>query len=533
MHELRADGIAELNEHRPYDAAPPWADSGRVIVLANREPFRHEHGPDGEIVVKRSTGGLVTASEPLVRQSAGVWIAHGSGTADRLVVDSWDGVMVPPEDPAYRLRRVWLNAAEEDGYYYGFANEGLWPLCHRAHVRPIFRSSDFDTYWTINARFADAACDEVQNDPALILVQDYHFALAPLMIRERLPESAIAVFWHIPWPDAAHLDMCPWAAYLVEGMLGSSLAGFQTREDCTHFLDSAERLLGAAIDRVRRTVTHAGRTTHVRAYPASVRWPLPWLSEIGPVDVCARDIRRRFGLRDTDRVVVGIDRMDYTKGIEEKILSIEELLTQYPEFVDSLVFVQVAEPSRKRLAPYRELRERVVALAERVNRRFATATWRPIHLIEEHHEPREVYRLLRAADVCYVGSLHDGMNLVAKEFVSARDDERGALVLSAFAGTADELTAAVMINPYDIEQTANALARALDMSAAEQQHRMRLMRGSVKAWDADRWGTEILADAAGICSPAALEKFTYGSGYLEPATAPRSDETTVTTRSIA
>jgi trehalose 6-phosphate synthase len=531
MHDLRADGISGLNEDRSYDAAPHWADSGRVIVLANREPFRHEHGPDGEIVVKRSTSGLVTASEPLVRQSGGVWIAHGSGSADREVVDVWDGVMVPPEDPAYRLRRVWLNAAEEQGYYYGFANEGLWPLCHRAHVRPVFRSSDFDTYWTINARFAEAACDEAQNDPALILVQDYHFALAPLMIREALPGSAIAAFWHIPWPEAGHLDMCPWAAYLVEGMLGSNLIGFQTRVDCTHFLDSAERLLGAAVDRKRQVITHAGRATHVRAYPASVRWSPPWLSEIGPADMCALDIRQRFNLRDTDRLVVGIDRMDYTKGIEEKILCIEELLAQYPEFTDSFVFIQVAEPSRERLAPYRELRERVLALVDRVNRRFKTATWRPIHLVEAHYEPQDIYRLLRAAQVCYVGSLHDGMNLVAKEFVSARDDERGVLLLSGFAGASDELTDAVIINPYDVEQTANALARALGMSAPEQQHRMRLMRARVEAWDADRWGTRILDDAADLCGRAGLQP--RRSGHLGPATAPRREETTVTTRSIA
>jgi trehalose 6-phosphate synthase len=504
MHELRADVITGLNEDRSYDATPHWADSGRVIVLANRQPFSHEHGPDGEVVVKRSTSGLVTASEPLVRQSGGVWIAHGSGTADRLVVDTWDGVMVPPDDPVYRLRRVWLSADEEDGYYYGFANEGLWPLCHRAHVRPVFRARDFDMYWAINARFAEAACDEVQNDPSIVLVQDYHFALAPLMIREKVPSGAIVAFWHIPWPAAEYLDMCPWAAYLVEGMLGSNLLGFQTPEDCTHFLDSAERLLGAAIDRKRRVVTHAGRSTHVRAYPASVRWPSS-LSEIAPVDACARQIRARFNLRETDRLVVGIDRMDYTKGIEEKILCVEQLLEQYPEYIDSLVFVQVAPPSRERLAPYRDLRARVGALVDRVNGRFATEAWRPIHLVEAHHEPREVYRLLRAAEVCYVGSLHDGMNLVAKEFVSVRDDERGVLVLSGFAGTSEELTDAVIVNPYDIEQTANALAFALDMGAAEQRRRMRMMRARVRAWDAERWGTEIMEDASCLCNRARLQ----------------------------
>ncbi len=507
MHELKPHGITELDEHRSFDAVPLPADSGRVIVLANREPFSHERAPDGEIVVKRSTSGLVTASEPLVRRSAGVWVAHGSGTADRLVVDAWDGVMVPPENPAYRLRRVWLNAAEEDGYYYGFANEGLWPLCHRAHVRPVFRPKDFDTYWTINERFAEAACDEAQNEPALVLAQDYHFALAPLMIRQRLASSAIASFWHIPWPNADHLQMCPWAAYLVEGLLGSNLLGFQTGEDCRHFLESAKLLLGAGIDRKRQIVTHAGRRTHVRAYAASVQWPAPWLSEIGSVDACAQEIRQRFNLRCSDRLVLGIDRMDYTKGIEEKILAVERLLDQYPEFIDSLVFIQVAEASRQRLAPYRDLRTRVLALAERVNRRFATDTWRPVQVIEGHQEVRDVYRLLRAADACYVGSLHDGMNLVAKEFVSARDDEQGVLVLSGFAGASAELNDAIIINPYDVEQTANALADALRMSAAEQRHRMRQMRARVEAWDANRWGTQILDDLGSLCGAPALRSF--------------------------
>jgi trehalose 6-phosphate synthase len=504
MHELRPHGIIGLDEHRSFDAVPPLADSGRVIVLANREPFSHERAPNGEIVMKRSTSGLVTASEPLVRQTAGVWVAHGSGTADRAVVDAWDGVMVPPENPAYRLRRVWLNAAEEEGYYYGFANEGLWPLCHRAHVRPVFRPRDFDTYWTINERFAEATCDEAQNELPFVLVQDYHFALAPLMIRQRLDASAIAFFWHIPWPSVDHLQMCPWAAYLVEGMLGSDLVGFQTREDCRHFLESAKTLLGARIDRKRQIVTHAGRRTHVRAYAASVQWPAPCLSEIGSVETCAQEIRKRFNLRHSDRLAVGVDRMDYTKGIEEKILAVERLLDQYPEFIDSFVLVQVAQASRQRLAPYRDLRARVLAVAERVNGRFATDTWRPVHLVESHQDVNDVYQLLRAADICYVGSLHDGMNLVAKEFVSARDDEQGVLVLSGFAGASGELTDAVIVNPYDIDQSANALAEALGMSAAEQRHRMRQMRARVEAWDATRWGTEILKDLGEICGAPAL-----------------------------
>jgi len=523
MHDLRRFGNTGLEARGSFDAVPPRADSGRVIVLANRQPFSHEHGPDGEVVVKRSTSGLVTASEPLVRQTAGVWIAHGAGSADRAVVDAWDGVMVPPDHPAYRLRRVWLTEEEEDGYYYGFANEGLWPLCHRAHVRPVFRSSDFDRYWSINARFAAAACDEAQHETPIVLVQDYHFALAPLMIRDRLGSGAIVAFWHIPWPTRERMQMCPWASYLIEGMLGSDLVGCQTHEDCVHFLDGAEHVLGATVDRRLMTVTYAGRTTYVRAYPASVTYPPSCLDEIGDIDRCTRDVRHAFRLRETDRLIVGVDRMDYTKGLEEKLLAIEYLLEQHPQFVDSFVYVQVAQPSRQRLAPYRDLSARVRALAERVNRRFSTYDWTPVRLVEQPLEPPDVYRLLRAAHVCYVGSLHDGMNLVAKEFISARDDERGVLVLSGFTGAASDLCGAVTINPYDIEQTAHALAGALTMRPDDQQHRMRRMRASVAAWDADRWGAALLHDAATLC----------GVDYRERATAFLSEVTTVETRSIA
>jgi trehalose 6-phosphate synthase len=473
----------------------PAADGRRVIVLANREPLSHEWDAEGRIETKVSTSGLVTASEPLVRESGGVWVAHGSGSADRAVVDRWDGVMIPAEDPAYRLRRVWLEPAEQAGYYYGFANDGLWPLCHRVHVRPEFRSADFDMYWTINARFAEAVCDEAQDDPAIVFVQDYHFALAPLMIRERLPFGTIAGFWHIPWPSVERFEICPWAAYLVEGMLGADLFGFQTPQDCAHFLDAAQSLLGAEVDRRRAIVTHEGRRTQVRAYPASVQCEPACLREAGSIERSGRAVRARHGLRERDRLVVGVDRLDYTKGIEEKILAFERLLEMYPQFVDSAVFVQVAQPSRQLLKPYQEVRERVVAAAARVNARFATASWRPIVLIEDAQPPAEVYRLYRAADVCYVGSLHDGMNLVAKEFVTARDDDHGVLVLSGFAGAAQELTDAVMINPYDVEGTANALASALEMHAIEQQHRMRRMRAHVRAWDARAWGARVLEDA--------------------------------------
>ncbi len=474
----------------------------QLIVLANREPFSHEQHPDGRVVVRRSTSGLVTASESLVRDAGGVWIAHGSGSADRIATDQFDSVMVPPEDPMYRLRRVWLGEEEEQAYYYGFANEGLWPLCHRVHVRPTFRSSDFDTYWAINARFADAACEEADDEAPIVLVQDYHFALAPLMVRARMPASRITTFWHIPWPGPGEFELCPWSRYLLDGLLGSNLVGFQTQTDCENFLQTAERLLDVRVDRRAGIIAYNGRETHVRSYPASVEWPSPWVAAAGSCEACAQEIRRRHRVPSSAALVLGIDRLDYTKGIEEKLLAIERLLDDQPALAGSFVLLQIAQPSRQRLPAYRELGCRVRAAAERINRRFGSEDWTPILLLEEPQEPADVYRLLRAADICYVGSLHDGMNLVAKEFVAARDDERGALVLSVFAGAAYELTDAIVVNPYDVEQTANALGLALAMNPEEQRHRMRAMRSVVEQWTARDWALQLLNDSIDVFDDA-------------------------------
>lgn len=465
----------------------------QVIVLANREPFTHERDGSGRIQVARSASGVVNAVEPLVAACGGVWVAHGSGSADRGTVTERDGLNVPPDDPKYRLRRVWLREDEEQGYYYGFANEALWPLCHRAHVRPIFRSNDLETYWRVNGRFAAAVCEEATTDAPIVLIQDYHFALAPLIIRDRLPLSTIVTFWHVPWPHWQTFEICPWRQQIIEGLLGSSIIGFQTEPDCRNFVETVEHTLEARIDRDGHSVTRGGRRVLIRTYPASVRWTDA--PAVAPAD--AREaVRRQLGLGERVQLAIGVDRLDYTKGIEEKFLAVERLLECYPEFAGRFVLVQLAEPSRVRLPAYVELRARVIAAAERVNRRFGNVDYCPIVFLEGHHGPADVLRFLRAADVCFVGSLHDGMNLVSKEFVRARDDERGVLVLSAFTGAARELGDALLINPYDTDGTAAAIAVALTMPPEEQQGRLRRLRAAVAGFDAHRWGAMILTDAA-------------------------------------
>jgi trehalose 6-phosphate synthase len=475
-----------------------------IVVLANREPFRHDRAPDGGIVATRCSGGLVTALEPLVCSCAGVWVAHGAGTADKDTVDEQDAIDVSGGDGAYRLRRVWLNNSEERGYYYGFANEGLWPLCHTTHVNPTWRTSDYRTYRSVNARFAAVVGDESASETPVVLVQDYHFALAPQMIRERRPMSTIITFWHVPWPEVARFRDCPWRRQLLEGLLGSSIVGFQTPEDCRHFLDAVADCLEAHVDRRRQIIRYGGRQTRVRAYPVSVEWPSRLALQSPPVETCRAEILRELALPPDVTLCVGIDRLDYTKGLTEKCLAVEQLLESSPEVVGRFVLVQVAEPSRHCLPAYRQCRERLLATIDRINRRFPSAHGGPIQLRIARHEPAAVYRLLRAADICYVGSLHDGMNLVAKEFVSARDDEQGVLILSRFAGASKELRAALVVDPFATAAAAAALGLALRMSRGEQALRMRALRIAVSEFNTYRWAANMLADGA-ACAAASRE----------------------------
>jgi trehalose 6-phosphate synthase len=472
----------------------------KIVILANREPYIHEKADDGEIVVRHPASGLVTALEPVMRACSGVWIAHGNGSADREVVDRHDRVRVPPGEESYLVRRVWLSAEEERGYYYGFANEGLWPLCHVAHARPVFRNEDWRHYQAVNLRFAEAVCSEVDTEDPIVLVQDYHFALAPRLIRERLPRATVIMFWHIPWPNSQHFGICPWRGPLLEGMLGASILGFHTQFDCNSFVDCADRFLEARIDREQNAVVRHGRSTRVRPYPISLESPNRWQQAAPSIDECRKSVFEELALPPDALLGVGVDRLDYTKGIEERLLAIERLLERYPAWRGRFSFAELAAPSRTVIERYQQLNESVEQLAARINERYGRGEYQPIILLRAHHEPPTVFRYLRAADVCYVSSLHDGMNLVAKEFVAAREDERGVLVLSQFTGAARELTEALIVNPYDLEEASSALATALSMSVEEQRDRMRSMRAFISEFNVYRWAGRMLVDAARLRS---------------------------------
>jgi trehalose 6-phosphate synthase len=466
-----------------------------VLIVSNREPYIHVRH-DGRTEVQRPASGLVTALEPVMRACSGTWIAHGSGNADRDAVDAQDHIMVPPERPSYRIRRVWLSREEEAGYYYGFANEGLWPLCHIAHTRPVFRASDWEHYRTVNRRFAQAVVQESRTPNPIVLVQDYHFALLPRLIRAQLPGATIIAFWHIPWPNPESFSVCPWREELLEGLLGSSILGFHTQEHCNNFFESVDRTLEARVDKETFSIHYSGERTEVRRYPISIEWPPAALAAQPLVQECRAAVRTALGLAPDIRLGVGVDRLDYTKGILERFAAVERLFELEPRWIGKFAFVQIAAPSRSSIEEYQALDARVRSTAQRINTRFAAPGYEPIVLRIEHHDADRVYTYYRAADVCFVSSLHDGMNLVAKEFVAARDDERGVLLLSQFTGASRELSEALIVNPYDTEQCAAALHLALTMSRDEQRQRMRSMRGLLREFNVYRWAGRMLLDAA-------------------------------------
>ncbi len=469
----------------------------QVIIVSNREPYIHVRQGE-QIRVQRPASGLVTAVEPIMRACSGTWIAHGSGSADKLVVDDHDRIAVPVDDPSYSLRRVWLTREEEAGYYYGFANEGLWPLCHIAHVRPTFRASDWNEYEKVNRKFANAVRDESRAPDPIVLVQDYHFALLPRMIREMMPAATIITFWHIPWPNPEAFGICPWRNQLLDGLLGSSILGFHTQFHCNNFVDTVDRFVEARVDRETFSVSHREQTTAVKRYPISIDWPPePELIAV-PVEQCRDDVRKRHNLPSDHAIGIGVDRLDYTKGIEERLRAVERLLEVHDAWVGRFTFIQIAAPTRASIEDYQAYEQRVRSLVTRINARFSDGVHPAIILLVQHHEPHEVYSYYRAADVCFVSSLHDGMNLVAKEFVAARDDEAGVLVLSQFTGAARELPEALVVNPYDVEECAAALHVALTMPRQLQRARMRLMRGLVREFNVYRWAGRMLIDAAEI-----------------------------------
>jgi trehalose-6-phosphate synthase len=478
----------------------------KFIAVSNREPYIHEFR-DGRIECMQPASGLTVALDPIMRATGGTWVAHGSGSADRLTVDAHNHVEVPVKDPCYTLRRVWLDAETENRYYYGLANEGLWPLCHIAFQRPVFRLRDWESYRRANEAFAEAVLEEAAGEPALVFIQDYHFGLLPRILKQRNPNLTIAQFWHIPWPNREVFRAFPWQEELLDGLLGNDLLGFHLQYDCSNFLDTVDRGLEAKVDTERCDVVRQGGTTRVRPFPISIDFEAH-AREAGSSDVARHLEHWRSELGPHAGLLgIGIDRADYTKGIPDRLTAIDRLLEMCPEYRGRLVFLQVAVPSRVRIPGYESLNREIAALAADINQRWERSGWRPIRLCQRHLPQSELMALHKLADFCVVSSLHDGMNLVAKEFVASRADDDGVLILSSFAGASRELTAAVAVNPFSADQMADAIQTALTMSATERRRRMRALRKVVKEhniyeWGADVMGTLLQVEAADQGRPA-------------------------------
>jgi trehalose 6-phosphate synthase len=493
--QLREAGESHWTPERLSVHVRTKLEESRLFVVSNREPYMHtRRGKTIEVVVPPS--GLVTALEPVLRACDGTWVAHGSGDADRETVDRRDSLRVPPDENRYTLRRVWLDKEEEEGYYFGFSNEGLWPLCHIAHTRPIFRSSDFEHYRGANRKFADAVLEEMEGTrKPVLLAQDYHFTLLPRLVKNERPDARVAIFWHIPWPNPEAFGICPWQRELLDGLLGADLIGFHIQNHCNNFLETVDRSLEAHVDWEHFAVTRKGHRTLVRPFPISVDFTesaAPHGDEESTyIDRVA--LLRELGVQ-ASYMGVGVDRVDYTKGILERFLSVERLLEKYPTYLGQFTFVQIGAPSRTHIKRYHDFLSEVEAEAERINWRFQSSSWKPIVFLKRQHTHHEIQRYYRTADLCLVTSLHDGMNLVAKEFIAARPDEQGSLILSRFTGAARELPDALIVNPYDIDQMAEAIHKALTMSPEERRSRMHRMRKAVREHNVYGWAAGLIGE---------------------------------------
>ena len=465
----------------------------KIFVVSNREPFVHKK-INGKIQYVVPASGAVTALEPVMEACGGLWLAYGSGDADKLTVDGQDKIQVPPDEPKYTLKRVWLTEEEIKGYYTGFSNEALWPLCHMAHNRPIFRKEDWQEYRRVNGKFAQSLLAEIKGITSpIILVQDFHFALLPQMIKKSRPDAQVSLFWHIPWPSAESFSICPWRKEIVEGILGADVVGFHTQLHCNNFMDTAKKEIESLVDPEQFSVTHEKHATYIKPFPISIAFSDG--HDPAPEPQKTDRLLEKFGVK-TKSIGLGVDRLVYIKGIPERFTGIEFFFDQHPDYIGKFTFLQIAPPSREGVEKYRQYNKEVTDLALRINEKFATADWHPIVLIKESLSHEDLNLLYGRAAVCLVTSLHDGMNLVAKEFAASRNDEAGVLVLSQFTGAARDLKGAISINPYSAEQTAAAIFEALTMPPTEQRRRMLKMREAVKSYNVYRWSAELIKATA-------------------------------------
>jgi trehalose-6-phosphate synthase len=467
-------------------------DGHKFVIVSNREPYMHIYR-EGRVEWIRPAGGLTVALDPIMQVSRGLWVAHGSGAADREATDDLGFVRVPPNRPTYRLKRVWLTQEQEKNYYFGLANGALWPLCHIAFRRPVFLEEHWRGYCEVNTLFADQVAEEIGDDKAFVFIQDYHFALLPRLLRTRCPNAAIAQFWHIPWPNREVFGICPWKQELLDGLLGNDILGFHRRDHCMNFIETVDRELEARPDQELTALVYQGHTTRVRAVPISVDFDDIAAKASSPdTEHLTTLLRRKYHIPENRILGLGVDRLDYTKGIVERMDALDLFFSRHPQYLGRVVFFQIAVPSRTNLAEYQAVSQEVESRVELLNSKYGYRSWQPVMLFREHFDLETLVPLYRMARFLIVSSLHDGMNLVAKEFVASRVDGSGVLLLSQFTGAARELTDALLINPFSPDRMADQIHEAIQMSPQEIRCRMEKMRARVRENNIYKWAGSFL-----------------------------------------
>lgn len=479
------EGLKELIKQKMADYL--------FVIVSNREPYVHTFQGE-EIKCGMPASGVTMALDPVMQSCGGIWIAHGSGDADKEVVDAHNHIQVPPEESRYTLRRVWLTKEEEAGYYYGFSNEALWPLCHVAYTRPTFKSADWETYKKVNELFGRTVLEEIGDKKAFVFIQDYHFALLSRLIREKNPNCILSQFWHIPWPNPEAFRICPWKEEILHGLLGNDLLGFHIRYHCMNFLETVDRMIEARTDYEKFEIIKGGKSTRVRPFPISIDFDeASSKGQSQEVEIEMRRLRKTLGLSG-QIVGLGVDRIDYTKGIPERFRAIDLFFEKYPQYKGKVKFIQAGPLSRIHIQQYKDLNEELTRLTVEINFKYERGRWKPIQLHRSNFGKKELMALYRLADFCVVSSLHDGMNLVAKEYVASRADNTGVLILSQFTGAARELESALLVNPYDIDGLAENIRLAIEMPEAEKQKRMGKMREVVQKNNIYRWTGKVLSE---------------------------------------
>lgn len=458
------------------------------VVVSHSEPYIHFYEEE-EIRYKRGRGGIVTALDPILQTCDGLWISYGEGSADSDVVDANDCVKVPPDEPKYTLKRVWLSNDEVNGYLNSSHHSMLYPLCHFVYVRPRFNKNDWEMYKKVNKKFADAVIDSIGEKSAFVWVHDAQLALCSRYIKEMRPDIVTAMFWHIPWPNPEIFNRCPWHKEILEALLYNDLLGFQIRYYSNNFLDLVDRVLEARLDRETSTVFFRGSQTSIREFPISIDFANIKKSSANISDEDVIRIKKHFGLRN-EIIALGVERRDYNKGIPEKFMAVKRFLEDNPEYIGKFVLIQIAQPTRMQVNEYQELYKKATILADDINWKYRKGRWMPIVLIDEFMPTKDVLTLFKIADMCLITSLHDGMNLVAKEYVSANIDKKGVLILSKFTAASRELKDATIINPYDIDGVSEAIKKAIEMPFEERSERMRKMQEEIEGNDIFKWASD-------------------------------------------